>query len=144
MIILEKPLDPLSLNGELLGWEGNGSLASLDSLAGLVLLGEGTSDGSGLLHSQVLWNVLLSSVESSDRLSLLQVDHSENSGDVLSNLLDLWKRRSAKLLHLQSGQLLLQVDQLLLELFLRLCSQFACLDCSLLVSIVVRITRWLS
>lgn len=123
----------LSLDSvDLLGERGL-LLSSLDSQSGGILLGQGSSQSSGLLGSQVLWKVLLASVESSDVLSLSSVDHSQHSSNVLSDGTDLWNGRSGQLLHLQRGQLLLQLSQLLLQLFLGLGFQFSNFDGLMLV-----------
>lgn len=95
-------------------------------LSGLVgdllslVLGQLSSDSSGLLGSQVLWLVLLASVESLDALSLVSVDDSQNTGNVLSDGVDSWQRWLLQFLHFQVGQLLLQLNQLLLQFLLGL------------------------
>lgn len=95
-------------------------------LSGLVgdllslVLGQLSSDSSGLLGSQVLWLVLLAGVESLDTLSLVSVDDSQNTGNVLSDSVDSWQRWLLQFLHFQVGQLLLQLNQLLLQFLLGL------------------------
>lgn len=128
------PLRYLSLDSVNSLWESSSSLSLSWSDSSSVLLGQGSSQSSGLLLSQVLWNELLVSVESSDVLSLESVDDSQNSGNVLSdntNLRDSW---SGQLLDLERSKLLLQLEQLLLQLLLRLSSQFGNLNSGLLVS----------
>lgn len=78
------------------------------------MLVELSSQSSSLLGSHVLWQEFLTGVESLDVLTLLQVDDGQNSGNVLSNNVDLWKRRTGEFLHLESGKLLLQLNELFL------------------------------
>lgn len=97
----------LSLNSEFSLREGNSLLSGL--VSGLVSfeLGQLSSDGSGLLGSQVLWLVLLTGVESSDVFSLVQVNDSQDTGNVLSDGVDSWQRWLLQLLDLKVGQFLL-------------------------------------
>lgn len=101
IFIIIKPYTKLSLKSELSLWVSDSGLLSSDSLLGLFSVSEGSSEGSGLLGSQVLWNVLLTGVEGSDGGSLLQVDDGEDSGNVLSDSLDGWDRWLGELLNLQ-------------------------------------------
>lgn len=73
------------------------SLRESDLLLSLLLsgsrgleFGQSSSQSSGLLGSQVLWLVFLTLVQLSDSFSLLQVDDSQNTSNVLSDSLDLW------------------------------------------------------
>lgn len=103
------------------------------------MLGQLSSQSSGLLSSQVLWLVLLTGVEGSDRVSLVQVDDGQNTGNVLSDGTDLWQRWLGELLNLQVGKLLLQGDKLLLQLILGLGTQFVSSQTGLVdVSIVIK------
>lgn len=116
-------------------WESNSLLSGLQGDSSSIFLGQSSSDGSGLLLSQVLWNVLLTSVQSSDVSSLVSSDHSQNSGDVLSDEGDLWDSWLGQLLDLEGSQFLLQLSQLGLQLLLGLSSQFCNVNTGLNVSI---------
>lgn len=126
----------LSLDSVDLLWVSKKLLLGLLGQSGSILLRQSSSQSSGLLGSQVLWNVLLTSVESSDVFSLGSVDDGQNSSDVLSDNRDLWNSWLGQLLDLQRGQLLLQLDQLLFQLVLGLASQFGNFNTSLEVSIM--------
>ena len=115
-------------------------LSGLEGDSGSVLLRQGSSQSSGLLGSQVLWNQLLAGVQLSDALSLVGVDDSQNSGDVSSDNGDLW-HGLGDLLDLQRGQLLLQLKQLLSQLFLGLGSQFSNFNDGLDMLVTVSIIR---
>lgn len=114
----------LCLDGELSLGESDSVLSSLGGLGLLLFLGQLSSDGSGLLGAHVLGCVLFGGVQGLDRITLVQVDDGENSGDVLSDSVDSGQRGLLNLLHLQVGQLLLQLDQLLLQFLFGLGSQF--------------------
>lgn len=120
--------DDLSLEGVNLLWEGKSTLSGLLSDSGGILGRQGSSQSSGLLGSQVLRDVLLAGVQGSDVLSLVGVDDSQDTGNVLSDDADVWDGRLGQLLHLQGGQLLLQLQQLLLQLLLGLGSQLSGFD----------------
>lgn len=128
----------LSLDGVDLLWESDSSLSLLKGESLSVLLRQGSSQSSGLLWSQVLWNVLLTSVESSDVLSLKSSDDSQNSSDVSSDNTDLRNCWSGQLLDLQGSQLLLQLEQLLLQLLLGLGSQFCNLNTGLIMLVMTK------
>lgn len=98
----------LSLDSVLSLWESDLLLSLLLSNSGSLELGQSSSQGSGLLCSQVLWLVLRTLVQLSDGLSLVLVDDSQDTGNVLSDSVDLWQRWSRQLLDLQFSQLLLQ------------------------------------
>lgn len=97
----------LSLDSVLSLWESNLLLSLLFSNLGSFVLGQSSSQSSGLLGSQVLWLVLLTLVQFSDSLSLVLRDNSQDTSDVLSDSVDLWQRWSGQLLNLQFGQFLL-------------------------------------
>lgn len=118
----------LSLDGELSLGESDGSLLGLFGLDRLFFLGQSSSQSSGLLGSQVLGDVLLAFVEASDGFSLVLVDDSQNSGDVLSDNVDSGQRSLLDLLHSQGGQLLLELNELRLQFFLGLGSDLVSLD----------------
>lgn len=95
-----------------------GGLGGLESGLGR---GESSSDGSGLLASEILGHELLVLVELSDLLSLGQVEHGQNSGNVLSDIVDLGELTAlgaTELLHSESGELSLELDELALKLSL--------------------------
>lgn len=118
-------------------WESNSLLSGLQGDSSSILLGQSSSQSSGLLLSQVLWNVLLTSVQSSDVSSLVSSDHGQNSGDVLSDEGDLWDSWLGQLLDLERSQFLLQLSQLGLQLLLGLSSQFCNVNTGLIVSIYI-------
>ena len=121
----------LGLDGVLSLWESDLLLLLLLSGSGSLELGQSSSQGSGLLGSQVLWLVLLTLVQLSDSLSLLLVDDSQDTGNVLSDSVDSWKRWLGQLGNLKLSKLLLQVKKLRLQLLLRLGSQFVRLNTGL-------------
>lgn len=81
----------LSLDSVLSLWESNLLLSLLFSDSGSLELGQSSSQSSGLLGSQVLWLVLLTLVQLSDSFSLLVVQDGQDTGNVLSDSLDLWQ-----------------------------------------------------
>lgn len=66
----------LSFDGEFSLWESDSLLSSLVSFLGSFEFGQFSSQSSGLLSSQVLWLVFLTSVESLDVFSLVDVNDS--------------------------------------------------------------------
>lgn len=117
----------LSLEGVLSLGESNGSLSSLFGLLRLFFLGQSSSQSSGLLGSQVLGQVLLTFVEASDGFSLVLVDDSQDSGNVLSHQRDLGQGSLLGLLDSQRGQLLLEFNKSGFQLVLRFGSKFVSL-----------------
>lgn len=105
-------------------------LGGLGGLGRSLGRGESSSDGSGLLTSQILGHELLVLVELSDLLSLGQVENGQNSGNVLSHVVDLGELSalgSSELLDSESGELGLELDELALELSLGKSREFGSL-----------------
>jgi hypothetical protein len=123
----------------LLNYLGLDSVLSLRKVNVLLLLAEGlsccfklgqaASKGSGLLRTQVQWQMLLIRMELLGLASLGMADHSKHSGDVLSHglyLADLGGRASSDLLHSKCREFLLEVCELLGQFSLVLLSKFIC------------------
>lgn len=96
-------------------------LGSLGSLGSGLGRGESSSDSSGLLTSEILGQELLVLVELTDLLSLGEVENGQNSGNVLSDIVDLGELTAlgtTELLDTEVSELSLELDKLALKLSL--------------------------
>lgn len=121
ILIQEKVPLNLSLEGVSSLGEVGLLLGSLGGLGRGLGSGESSSDGSGLLASEVLGEELLVLVELTDLLSLGEVENGQNSGNVLSDIVDLGELTAlgtAELLDTESSELSLELDELALKLSL--------------------------
>lgn len=79
----------LSLDSELSDSSVAGLGDFLGGLEGLLVGGQSSADGAGLLEAKVDWLLLVVSVELAELLLLGLVDDGQDSGDVLTNDADL-------------------------------------------------------
>lgn len=112
----------LGLDGVLSLRESLLSLLLLDGLGLNLSSRESSSDGSGLLSTQVLGDVLLGLVELTELVSLSEVNDSKNSSNRLLDLVNLGGLNSVGggLQDTELGKLLLKRRKLSLELSLGL------------------------
>lgn len=132
-MFLYRPLHKSSLDGVLSLWESDLLLAGSDGLGLGLVRSESSSDGSGLLSTEVLWKVLLALVEFSELLSLGEVDDSEDTSDGGLDFGNLGRSDvvGAGALNTELSKFLLEGDELLLELSLGLFTELESLDTGL-------------
>lgn len=122
-IQLARRKTPLSLEGDLPLGEVNVLLVLLLGDSRSLLGSQSSSDGTGLLVSEVKGEVLGLLVELPEVLPLLLVDDSEDSGNGLADSVDLGQlasRATGDLLHPQRGKLSLELGKLLQKVLLAL------------------------
>ena len=118
-------------NSETSNWEVGFLLLGLQQLLLQLISLEGSSEGTGLLNSQILWLELGLFIDLLQFISLLADDDSLNSSNILSDDLDVQEVGSGStsdLLDSQLEEFLLHSIQLLLEVFVGLISQFESFD----------------
>jgi hypothetical protein len=121
----------LSLDSEIQLRECLILLPLLDGLVIKLILSQCSPHSSGLLHSQILGDVLRSSRSLADALLLLLVVHSKDSSNVLADRLDLSNfgcSTSGYLCNLEVGEFLTVLVEKGEEIVLGLSTEFVCLD----------------
>jgi hypothetical protein len=106
-------------------------LCLLQSFLRLLLLRQRSTDGTRLLHSQILANVLGTSACLTNALLLLLVVHSQDACNGLSHLLDFGNfggSTAGNLGHMKFGKLFTVLSEGFEEFFLGKSSKFVCLD----------------